>query len=333
METKKRRTEIHKILIERKITSEKDGKIFYEELQNPQNMLDDVLNYYYEHYLYTSENDKDRKEILKSSNICYYLSNVTQSDSISNVTINYIKFNKNSKVVNVDSLESNYVKHKNEGDEDYQHYCIKIYKNTNRAVLIFEKIVGAVTITMLTRHINKAYKEYVNVTYKDDVNNLKKFLEYEIKIWPVPSPDFLAELERLDKISLLQISVDKEKFTADEDIVYAEENVSRDYVDLSYKPIQGLSFSKHKIKKYYEKFKSSTGSTKIRRLIISGRKDGNSVSLDTEQMKLKKYITAKLDINGFVESKYLFSEYNKLINNNFKEYFNNIFIDIEESED
>lgn len=329
----KRRTEVYKVLIEKKVLDQGNTDFKFEELLNPNHILDSTLEYYYSNYVHSETND--RKEKVGSNDICYYMSNVECNNSIRKVNLNYIKFNKNTKVVDIDSLTSRYKKGKNEGDEEYQHYAIKTYDNTNRAVLVFEKISGAVTIGMLKKTFNKAYKEWVKENYKDEENKeiRQELLKHEIKIKIVPSPDFIAELERLDKISLLKITVDKEKITTDDDINFAEENISRDDVDLIYKPIQGLSFSKSKVKKYYETFEKQSNKTKIKRMIISGRKDGNGISLDTEQMKLSKYIKAKVDIDGFIESEMLFNEYEKLINENFKEYFNNLFIDIDESEE
>lgn len=108
--------------------------------------------------------------------------------------IKYIKFNKNTNVVDINTLTPRYHKDKTDGDEERQHYVIKTYKNTNRAVLIFEKISGAVTIGMLSEHINKIYRKWVkNNFYKEKSNEL---LGFEIKIEVVPSPDFIKELEK-----------------------------------------------------------------------------------------------------------------------------------------
>ncbi len=329
----KRRTEVYKILIEKKYLEEVDSSFKFEELTNPKDILNNVLEYYYLNYVHNETND--RKEKVGSSNICYYMSNVSYENSIRKVKLNYIKFNKNTKVVDIDSLISRYRKGKNEGDEEYQHYAIKTYNDTNRAVLVFEKISGSVTIGMLKKNFNKAFKEWINQNYKDEEQKdvRKELLSYEIKIKIVPSPDFVEELERFDKISLLKVTVNKDNITTDEDINFSEENISREDIDITYKPIQGLSFSKSKVKKYYEIFENPNKKTKIKRIVINGRKEGSSISLDTEQMKLSKYIKAKVDIDGFIESDMLFNEYEKLINENFKEYFNNLFIDIDESEE
>lgn len=327
-----RKTEVYKVLIEKKIFEKDSVEYKYDELISPDNILENALKYYYNNYIHTPTNDKKVK--LNSSNICYYMDSVEEKNDLRMVKMNYIKFNKNTTVVDIDSLTAKYKKDKNDGDEEYQHYVIKTFDNINRAVLVFEKITGAITITMLKAHINKAYKEWLKISYaKEEEQEVKQeLLGYEIKIKAVPSPDFIAELEKLDKISLLKITVDKEKLTNDEDINFSEENISRPDVDIIYKPIQGLSFSKSKMKRYLKLFQEQTGKTRIKRIVISGRKEGNGISLDTEQMKLSKYIKTKVDSEGFVDSKSLFSKYADLINKDFNEYFNSMFIDFDDEE-
>lgn len=100
-----------------------------------------------------------------------------------------------------------------------------------------------------------------------------------------------------------------------------------------YKPIQTLSFSKNKVKRYYDKFENNSSKNKIRRMVIEGRKDKNAIRLDTECMKLSEYIKTKLDLNGLVDTNDILTQYTELVNKNFKEYFNSIFVNIDESEE
>ena len=303
-----RKTEVYKVLIEKKIFEKDSVEYKYDELIRPNNILENSLKYYYNNYIHTPTNNKKVK--LNSSNICYYMDSVEEKNDVRMVKLNYIKFNKNTTVVDIDSLTAKYKKDKNDGDEEYQHYVIKTYNNINRAVLVFEKITGAVTITMLKAHLNKAYREWVKNNYtKEEQEEKQELLGYAINIKAVPSPDFIEELEKLDKISLLKITVDKEKLTKDEDINFSEENISRPDVDITYKPIQGLSFSKSKMKQYFKIFEEQTGKSRIKRIVINGRKEGNGISLDTEQMKLSKYIKMEVDSEGFVDSKSIFSKY------------------------
>lgn len=321
--TVKRKTEVYKILIREKqmINNSEEYKLL--EL-NDDIILKDFLDYYH-----TKENNE--KVTLNYKNICYYLDYIDKNNNITKVRLKYIKFNKNTNVVSIDTLEPKYKKDKKEGDEERQHYVFKTYDDMNRAILIFEKISGSVTINMLANNINKYYRKWIKNKFENEENKMKKLLSYEIKIEIVPSPDFIQELLSMEKINLLKVTVDKEKITSDEDIIFAEDNISRKEVDLVYKPINGLSFSKSKIIKYFKRYRD--GKINVNRILISGRKEGNGISLDTERMKLSKYIETELDTDGLIKSDNIFEKYKNLVDDSFKEYFDNIFIDIEESED
>jgi hypothetical protein len=319
----KRKTEIYKILIKQKQGDKHSDSYELFELEK-KIILKDFLDYYH-----TKENNG--KVTLNSKDICYYIDYIDKKEDLTKVRLKYIKFNRNTNVVNVDTLEFRYKKDKKEGDEERQHYIIKTYDNTNRAVLIYEKMIGAVTISMMESNINKYYKKWIKSRYENEPDERNELLSYEIKIEIVPSPDFIEELLSMDKINLLKITVDKEKITSDEDIIFSEDHISRKDIDLVYKPIKGLSFSKKKVINYFKNYQD--GKTKINRILISGRKQGNGISLDTEQMKLSKYIETELDIDGLVKSENIFEKYEKLVNESFKDYFNNVFIDLGESED
>ncbi|MGL5652485.1 MAG: hypothetical protein ACRDDE_12090 [Paraclostridium sp.] len=273
---------------------------------------------------------------LKSKSICYYIDSLKkvdsedeQIDATREITINYIKYDKKVKVVDKDTLEAIFEKGKNQGDLEKQHYILRTFENANRALIVWEKVYGAVTIGLLERHMNSSYRKWIREKYKDDKGKKIDLLKYNIKIYALPSKNFIEELEKLEKISLLNVSVKKEKITKDEDILYSEENISRDYVEISYKPSIGKTFTKKNIKKY---FTNSQKNKNIKRLVIKGRRDGSSISLDTELMKMSEYVDIKLGDDGLILSEDLFKKYVDLIDENV-EALNDIFIDIDISDE
>lgn len=313
----KRKTELYKLSIVQ-ISADKD-RIDKKELKQ-YIILSDFINYYLREYKHTSNND--RKVIKKHKGICFYIDDVTNQNNVNSVILKYIKFNKSTNVVDVDTLQSKYKKAKNEGDEERQHYLLKVYDNTNKGILVYEKITGAITIGMINVHINRAYKKWVRDTYSNEEEIKKCLLGYEISIEIIPSPNFIEEIEKMEKISLLKVTVKKEYLTRDEDILYSEDNISRDDVDILYKPMRTFSFSKSRVIKYFEMYQGKK--EKVKRLVINGRKNGNSISLDTESMKLSEYIDANIDIDGLVNSKDIFRKYKDLLNQRFKEYIDDI---------
>jgi len=320
---KARKTEVYKIIISKKQIEQGSDSYILEELTN-EIILQNFLDYFFT--VNKFDETKSNTFTIKSKDICYYIDSVIDENNIKKIKLQYIKFNKSTNVVDVQTLKKKYRKNMNDGDVERQHYIIKTFDNTNRAVLIWEKIVGAVTVGVFEKDLNKTYREWVKMHNEDKKELL---LQYHIQIEIVPSPKFIEELMKLEKISLIKIVVDKEKLTNDEDIIFSEDNISRDDVEILYKPIQTLSFSKTKVKNYYEKFEKQTGNLKIKRMVIQGRKDKSTIRLDTEGMKLSEYINTKIDVDGLIDSDNIFEKYTDLVNKNFKEYFNNIFIDID----
>lgn len=214
--SKSRKTEVYKILISEKQMERGSTDYILKELKD-KIILEDFLNYFY-------DKEINKKYTLKTKDICYYINKVEKDNNIRKILLKYIKFNKRTNIVNIETLEAKYQKDKNEGDEEKQHYLIKTFKDTNKAVLIFEKVTGAVTVGILQKDINKIYRKWVKETKESEK---KLLLQYDIRIEAVPSPEFVDELMKMDRISLVKITVDKEKLTDDEDILFAEENISR----------------------------------------------------------------------------------------------------------
>lgn len=322
---RKRKTEIYKVIIEEKQAIENQENYKIEELKK-EIILNDFLDYFYTSNKYDKE--KDNKILIKSKNLCYFIEDCDVVNEIRKVKMKYIRFNKKTKVVNINTMVPSYEKSKDEGDEEKQHYVMKTQKKSNKAVLIWEKITGAMTISMLEKNINSSYRKWVK-TLSEDKNYL---LQYNVRFYAVSSPQFINELKELDKISLLKVTIDNEKLTDDEEVRFSDGHLTRDTVDVIYKPLQRKSFTKKSVIKYFELFETPKGKTKINRIVIQGRKEGNAISLDTDGMKLSEYINTNIDEDGQIDTDDLFNKYVNLINKNFKSYFDDMFIDIKNDE-
>lgn len=354
----KRKTELYKVIIESKNVN-KEG--FFDLLEK-EILLKDFLNYYYDNNVYNNlsvdeieestlnKNEEDdlnkndnskcinNKIDIKRKHICYYLKSVdevdidvneTNKEKLRKVLIEYIKYDKNLKVVDKDTLEQKFVKSKNHGDLEKQHYLLETYTDINKALIVWEKVLGAVTISLIEKDFNSKYRDWIKKKYENYDEKRKELLGYNIKIYAIPSKNFIEELLGLDRISVLKVSVEKEKFSADEDILFSEENISRDDVEIIYKPISGLSFSKTKVKQYVENFKKSK---KINKIVIKGTKNNSSITLNTELIKMNETLDIKEGIDGLVDSEDLFSKFQELIDDKY-DYLNEIFIDVDIEEE
>lgn len=288
----KRKIEIYKIDILRKTLQRNEDTYYKTELKD-KIILENFLDFYY-------NNSKEIPNDIKHKNLLYYNKDIKFSKQSRLIKMEYVKYNKNVTVVDKETLTAKYIKEKNQGDLEKQHYVLKILED--KAIIAFEKIQGAVTKSLLENNLNKYFKEWTK-TYECDYN-LK---EYCIKISSLPSPDFINELTKFEKISLVKITVDKNSLTTDEDIQFSGDNESKESLDLIYKP-KG-SFSRSSVKSYWKKFNNQKkGQEKIKRIVISGRISGQTINLDTNLIKLNKYISTKSDLNGLVDTNSIFDQ-------------------------
>lgn len=305
-EKKDRKTELFKLEIRHKIQDiEYNGQI----------ILKDLVNNFFQCNIFNQASKN--AYTVKSKNLKYWISDCDQKGAITKIKLSYVVYNKKVKIVDINNFTSTKHKDKNEGDEEKQHILIKHYDGYNKAILVFEKIIGAVTVGILEKKINKEFH-----------NTYPHLNDYEISISPVPSPEFLEELAHMNKISLLKVTIDREKATIDEDITFSEDNVCRDEVDMIFKPFPKLSLSKSGVKNYYKKYIDNKSTGKVLRIVVEGKNENNRVRLDTEGMRLSKYISTELDNDGLIDTDKIFIKYEKLVNEVFSNYLSDIVLDL-----
>lgn len=265
--------------------------------------------------------------------ICYFTKSAdkeVENDSIlRKVTLNYIKYNKKVNVVNKNTLKSEFQKRKDQGDLEKQHYLIKTFNN-NRALLVWEKVLGSVNIKMIEKNLNNIFSIWVEKEFKNNEKKLKDLKKYSVRIHSIPSKKFLDEISNLDKISLLQVQVEKEKLTGDEDLIFSEENISRDVIEITYKPEKGHSFSKSKVKDYIE---NNIRKISVKKIFLKGRKEGRWLTLNTEFMQVSEYVDVKEDENGLIDSEAIFEKLSMFINNDENLISENIYIADDDEEE
>lgn len=266
----------------------------------------------------------------KSKDLLYIIDSNEYSNSIRKVRFVYLKYNKKVNISNL-RFQKTKTKSKNEGDEERQHIVIKEFNGNNEALMVWEKVLGSVSKSMLERDINRYYTGWIKQfddCKRKELNKLRVRLDY------IPSMEFVNELMQMDKISLIKVTVDKEnlKFEGDEDISFNEDHISKDEVDLIYAPKITKSFSNAKVKSYFQKYMDGTGTERIKRLVIQGQKDRNTIRLDTEGMKLSKFIETELDIDGLVNSESLFNKYITLIES-YSEQIGEMLLEVEDDEE
>lgn len=308
LKTIQRRTEVYSIYI---------NEIGTRKVLSKPIVLDKILRGFFSDNLYKEQKNEIKFDIKKKNKI-FWIDFFEEDKGLLKIKIDYALYNKKQNIIDINNLRITKKKYKNEGIDEKQHIVVKLYKNKNIATLVFEKVVNGISISNIEDELIK-YIERKSEKGK-----------YELNIKPVPNQQFVEELLGMKRISLMKITVDREKLeNMDEDIMFAENNISRKDFDIIYKPTFGSSFSKKKIRKYYE----NVYGDKIKRIVLEGKNTSGKIRLDTEGARLSKYIETNLDLDGLIDTGDIFNKYERFIIEEFSDYLSNIVLDMDNNDE
>lgn len=301
MKTKKdRRTEVYNIALVNK---------YKDTLITEGIKLEDILINFFDNMAIDLTNEtslKNNKFRIPNSDLLYYFGkdDVSFEDDLIKIKFTYVISNKNINIVNTSTLKYTGKKQKNEGDEERQHVLIKLIPDSSIALLVIERVSGAITLNSLREIFNAFMSQYYG---HHEV--LKNAL---IKINPMPNENFLIDLSKTKRISAVKMMVDRDKSITDIDLSFSENSKNiRDIVELTYKPIFKNTINKSQVEKLYEAHLNNPG--KIFRIIVEANGESGKIKLDTEGAKMAKYIEANLDINGLVDTSDIFAKFTNFI--------------------
>lgn len=247
-----------------------------------------------------------------------------------NIKLTYSKYNKYVTIVNVNTRKSEGSKNKDQGDLEKLHLTIRFFKDNNYALIVFEKVIDSIPMSILHKHIRNYFRTVF--LKKEEHNKNPKINSVLLNIQPIANKDFIENISNLKSVKLLQATVLKESI--DEDISFSSKT-ERDEVDLIYKSKPKTALSKPDVISYCKKFitNGSIHGSQVKRIVICGQSTDNApVRLDTEGMKLYRTIRAKFDNDNTIDSNDLFSQFKNLIINQHDEIMNLFNITIEDSD-
>jgi hypothetical protein len=306
MASKEVKTELHRIYIENIITH-KD--------YNAKLILEGIIKDFFKLNKFVS---KKNEKIFKVDNnkICW-IHNYSIDSDLLNVTVKYLVHNKNVNIRNAESLALTGHKSKDEGDEEKQHFTIKFYKKFNQCVIAFENTQRGIKIKYLKMML-KEYVEYI-------LERKYKLEDIQFKIFSIPDKDFIEQIVNLERISLLSITVDSEKVTNDEDVIFSGDNQLRGNYDIIFRPKFRGTISKKKMIKYYQKFLNDDNvKEKVKRITVDGRNSNGKLKLDTDEIILHQYIKVDLNNDNVVSTSHIFIKMRDLLKHYFKDYLKDV---------
>jgi len=191
------------------------------------------------------------------------------------------KYNHRRNVVNTNTMvERGLLKDRFDGDEEKTHVCIRHQNGREQFICIHESNYFGIGLKRISNYINemlKEYQEYIDGNYV-----------YSLSSQPMPCNEFLEELARMRKISILTVAIERQDLH-DDFLRFANRDDIKETVDIVIKKkSRNINIPKDLVSEYYNN--STENENKIQRVIAEGTNETGYFRLDSELMKMKQSI-------------------------------------------
>jgi hypothetical protein len=244
----------------------------------------------------------DRKKDVKAKKKIIYLADMKCFDDENIIILEFIsaKYARSRKVIDTNTLKEQQQKRKGENDGDEESVSIGIkFLGANDAICVYEYNRDAAGFQQLIQYLTE--KIFSIHKHRDDDN-----IGYKLMTRQKVSNDFLAALEKTEKITAVKITVDSEDVTASEIKEVSGRSDLSDDVEIMYKP-SGKHIFKDTVKEFFKIYNDPKRN--IKRVYVDSKDEvGSPLRFDTEQMKEKEILDVKETYSGEVDKEDLFSQ-------------------------
>lgn len=208
----------------------------------------------------------------------------TATDIRIDITFKSAKYDQVREVIDTEQMVSKgKVKQEKDGDEEKSHLALRLGKNQELYVAVFEYNHYGISVRDIELYLNDWVEAYLSEKNIDG--------SYKVKFDPYLSTDFLAELKKMKTKNVLSLIVDKEVFSNSDFMSLAGRNDIKDTITITIgKKGRGKNVPDDLIKSMYE----GVGRDRIRRLRVEGTSPGGSLKIDTDSMQLKHSLQVEL---------------------------------------
>lgn len=235
----------------------------------------------------------DRKHDFISDEKVIWLDSYTDlNDGNYDLVFKSAKYNHVRSVIDTECMkERGAIKTHRDGDEEKTHLCIRYKKGQPRFICLHESNYYGMAIGRIIRYLNEVLDKYLQKTG----SNLRWLLEKEI----LPCDDFLEELRKMSKISLLTVTIERNGLQNDF-LNFADRDDISDTIDIAIKKVKrNKNIPQSLIREYYGDMQN-TGN--IKRIVAEGSNQTGAFRLDSELMKMKQHIPVEVSATGEVLS-------------------------------
>lgn len=221
-----------------------------------------------------------------------------------NMVFKSAKYNHIRTIIDTEIMqEKGAIKTKSDGDEEQTHLSIRYAEGQDRFICIHESNYYGVAIGRIIRYFNEKLSDFQQENDRD----VRWSLQTEI----MPCESFLEELQKMRKISLLTVTVEKTKLSNDFKALAGRDDV-RETVDIVIRKVKrNIDIPKNLVSAYYNEMQNDE---KIKRVIAEGKNDSGYVRIDTELIKMKKGLQVETTPTNEVLSSSFFDRADELLN-------------------
>lgn len=264
-----------------------------------------IFNDFFEYISQLSEADRIFNDTRKAkAQELYSVDNkITQGKSLLKVVFKSCKYNHSPDLMSsIDGSERASDKKSFEGEKELTHMCMEI--TPTEAFTIFEDRRNGVTISQVITYLNSWLRKYIQE--KELENNF--YFIYSI----VPSEDFLASLQSVNRITLAELFTEKELLGSEHFNLMELDDNSQDDIIMQIKAKRKHSLTKDSVQQAFNRIVSTE--SRLKRIRIRAKDNQNmNVILDSISAKKKQEITVNLMENGTVDSYSIFSKMEEIL--------------------
>ena len=203
-----------------------------------------------------------------------------------NLTFRSGKYNQSREVVNTDTMEDLGIKlNPEDAPKEKTHLCIRLLKGADRFTAVLESNSSGVSISSIKNYLNNQF----NSIQEDSEDNYSYNVSFEIML----GEDFLAELDKMNKINIMRITVDIADLGKDFQN-FAGRDV-RSTVELYIRKEQGRgkNIPKDIISTAYKQHTDVQPNLRIKKIAVEGGNINGNLKIDTESIHMKHSISVK----------------------------------------
>lgn len=249
----------------------------------------------------------DRKEDFPSDEKIVWLDEINRNtDNEFNLIFKSAKYNHVRNVIDtVHMEEKGRLKSQDDGDEEKTHIAIRYKVGNSRMICLHGNNFYGVTISKIIEYLTRKFECWRQQNHLAQKNTLFKEIMLE--------DDFLRELYRMSKISLLTLTVDRQDFH-DDFLRLANRDGVKETVNIQLRKINRMTdIPVNLVEEYYSEMNSERH---IRRITVEGTNETGTFKIDTDSIKKKQIINAQLsDITKEVMSDDFFAQAQNLLDN------------------